>query len=397
MLARYPVALTIVTAIVLAGCATDSTSPDPRAAPMESEPVVAGRGAVKFWESNATVSWNTLATDLAARRVVDVGRLYAYLSLAQLRGAEAAAAEPGPHPPTSGAIAGASASVLAAFFPADVSEIEAALAAQRTASPWPGAKHQDGAAGEALGRAAASRVLAYAQSDGIGLTNPGTPPSGPGFWIWNGGPIARGGLGARPFFLTSASEFRPGPPPTFGSAAFLEALDEVRNIASTRTQEQIAIANFWNLNQSPRSDAAIMQIARDLIVRYRRTDADAARIMFLASAAAFDAIIGCFDAKYFYWYIRPAQADPSIATVFPTPPHPSYPSAHSCVSGAMTSVLAAEFPSEAATLAGVAEEASLSRLYAGIHYRFDMVAGLQLGGSVARKALSANLDAVGVR
>jgi membrane-associated phospholipid phosphatase len=209
--------------------------------------------------------------------------------------------------------------------------------------------------------------------------------------------MARGGLGARPFFLASASEYRPGAPPAFGSAAFLAALDEVRTIASSRTQEQIAIANFWNLNQSPRSDAAMMQIARDLIVRYRRSDADAARIMFLASAAAFDAIIGCFDAKYFYWYVRPAQADPSIGTVFPTPPHPSYPSAHSCVSGAMTSVLAAEFPSEAAALASVAEEASLSRLYAGIHYRFDMVAGLQLGGSVARKALGANLDAVAVR
>ena len=117
--------------------------------------------------------------------------------------------------------------------------------------------------------------------------------------------------------------------------------------------------------------------------------------MFLMSAAGFDAAIGCFDAKYFYWYIRPPQADPLIVTAFPTPPHPSYPSAHSCISGALTGVLAGVFPSERARLDAVAEEASLSRLYAGIHYRFDMEAGRALGRAVAAIALAANIDGPG--
>jgi hypothetical protein len=60
-------------------------------------------------------------------------------------------------------------------------------------------------------------------------------------------------------------------------------------------------------------------------------------------------------------------------------------------------VLAAVFPSEAGRLADIAEEASLSRLYAGIHYRFDMVAGLALGRAAAAKAMAANLDEVAVR
>ena len=77
--------------------------------------------------------------------------------------------------------------------------------------------------------------------------------------------------------------------------------------------------------------------------------------------------------------------------------HPSYPSAHSCVSGAASGVLMAAFPEERDRLEAVAQEASLSRLYAGIHYRFDMVAGLALGRSVAGKATSADLDAVAVR
>jgi len=114
------------------------------------------------------------------------------------------------------------------------------------------------------------------------------------------------------------------------------------------------------------------------------------------NAASFDALVGCFGAKYTYWLIRPPQADPSIATVFPTPPHPSYPSAHSCGSGATTGVLALEFPDEATRVEAFALEAGLSRLYAGIHYRFDMAAGVALGRAVAAKAVAADLDEVAV-
>jgi hypothetical protein len=388
-------ALNVALAVVaVAGCNADApTAPEAGGVPEFA--------AVRFWEAGSAVAWNERATSLAATQPatlpIDVGRLYLYLSLAQLRAAEAAAETSTPHPPTTGAIAGASAAILSAFFPARTAEIEASLDAQAAAQPWPGGKHQDFAAGEAIGRTVAARVLTYAAGDLTGLTNPGTPPIGPGFWLWNGGPIARGGLGARPVFLSSGSEFRSPPPPAYGSAEFAVALAEVRQIADTRTAEQIAIANYWNLNQSPRSEAAMMGLARELIVSHRRSDAEAARILFLMSGAAFDAVIGCFDAKYHYWYLRPVHADPGIVTVFPTPPHPSYPSAHSCVSGALTGVLAEVFPSERERVEALAEEASLSRLYAGIHYRFDMVAGLRLGRDVAAKAMAANLETVAVQ
>jgi membrane-associated phospholipid phosphatase len=387
--------LVLVPAVVVAAaCGVDQPTGVPRAggaAPTFS--------AVKFWEAGAAVAWNARATDLAALQVIDAARLYAYLSLAQYRAAEEAKDAPGPHAPVSAAIGAASVVVLGAFFPANVAALEAALDAQQAAPPWPGAKHADFAAGEAIGREVGAKVLAFAQGDLWGLTNPllppiGPPPTGAGRWVYSGGPIARGGLGARPFFLTSTSQLRPPAPPAFASAAFDAALAEVKLISLTRTAEQIAIANYWNVNQSARSDAAIMAVARDLIVSHRRSDADAAKILFLMSAATFDASIGCFDAKYAYWLIRPAQADAGISTVFATPPHPSYPSAHSCASGAMTGVLIAAFPSERGRLEAVAEEASLSRLYAGIHYRFDMDAGLALGRAAAAIALAADLSSI---
>lgn len=242
-------------------------------------------------------------------------------------------------------------------------------------------------------------MLAYAQGDRYGVMDPLQPPYGPlpvgpGRWIYTGGPIARGGLGSRAFFLSSPSQVRPPPPPAFGSPTYNAAAAEVRQISDTRTAEQVAIANYWNVNQSPRSQAAVMAVANELIVSHRRKDQEAARIMFLLTAAAFDASIGCFDAKYTYWYVRPPQADPGIVTVFPTPPHPSYPSAHSCISGATMAVLASVFPGERERLEARAEEASLSRLYAGIHFRFDMDAGLTLGRGVAALAMAADPDRV---
>lgn len=385
--------LTLATGItvLVAACAETSTAPDGA----NAVPSARVHSPDEFWDVGASVSWNELATDLTTRRVTNASRLYAYLSLAQFRAAQAAKAIR-PHPPISSAIGAASAVVLSSFFPDDVAEIEGKLDAQQAQAPWRGAKHEDFAAGEALGRAVGAKVLVYAQSDRVGLADPGTPPVGPGFWQSNGGPIARGNYRARPFFIASDSEFRPAPPPAFGSRRFLRALAEVRQISDTRTPDQLAIALYWNLNQSGTRNAAMNNLAVELIRSHHRRDAEAARILFLANAAAFDAGVGCFDAKYHYWFIRPPQADPGIVTAFPVPPHPSYPSAHSCVSGAMTGVLAAEFPRERARLAHVAQEASLSRLYAGIHYRFDMNAGLALGREVAAKAEAAKLDEVAV-
>lgn len=396
-------ALAILAAATLASaCSEQATTPT------EITPSSADANASwgRHQDAGATASWNELATSLADRVPIDQSRLYAYLSLAQLRAAEAADEGHGrrrhhrwfrrhyrDHLAISAAIGGASSTVLHAFFPNNGAEIDAALAAQAAAAP----AADDFEESAELGMDIGSEVMAYAASDGVGATDPGTPPIGDGYWKWSpGGPIVRGNLGARPFFLSSGSEFRSPPPPMFGSPTYLTALGEVRQVSDTRTAEQLAIATYWNLQQSGRRNAPFNNKAVELIRANRVSDAGAARIMFLMNGAMYDALVGCFDAKYAYWFIRPPQADPGITTPVGLPPHPSYPSAHSCVSGSMSGVLMAFFPRDRATLDAMAQEASISRLYAGIHYRFDMDAGIALGRKVARKALRTDLDDVAV-
>jgi membrane-associated phospholipid phosphatase len=76
-----------------------------------------------------------------------------------------------------------------------------------------------------------------------------------------------------------------------------------------------------------------------------------------------------------------------LKTVFPTPPFPSYPSGHSTISSAAAEVFAELFPDAAAAYRAKANEASLSRVYAAVHYRFDVEAGDTLGVHVGQKVV----------
>ncbi|MEY2920164.1 MAG: hypothetical protein RL261_1469 [Pseudomonadota bacterium] len=351
----------------------------------EAAQAAPGKAALKFWETGSTVHWNRRAIDLFRARGGGPGRVNAYLAVAQYRAVLAAQADASgpPHASPAAASAGAAVVVLKQFYPLDAVTLENEIAAQRSAPAWPGEQQKDFAKGEAIGRAIATTVLQEAATDNFGATNPGAPPVGPGYWKSSGAPIVRGGLGARPFFLDYGGELLAPPPPAFGSAEYLAALAEIRNFSDTRTAEQLAIARKW----VPFSGPVFDLLATDLIVKHHRSEVDAARILAYANTAAYDALIGCFYTKFHYWFIRPSQADPAITTPVGLPNHPSYPSAHSCETGAFQEVLSAEFPSERGMLAELANEASTSRFYAGLHYRFDGDAGLAIGRAAGRLAL----------
>ena len=226
-----------------------------------------------------------------------------------------------------------------------------------------------------------AQVLAYAATDRTDLTTRPPNPGGPGSWA--GANPVRGFYEARTFALASGSQFRPAPPPAFGSAEFNAALAEVRALSDGLTPAQLTIAQSW----APRSAAYMNGLAAEMLVDRQRSDRDAARLLALANMAGFDVSNACFDAKFAYYFIRPSQADPQIKLPIGLPNHPSYPSGHSCITAAYATVIASAFPEEGVRLTAMVEEAGMSRMYGGLHYRFDCKAGQELGRQVAEHVL----------
>ena len=388
---RRPRAPLALAAGVFLACTELPTQPS-----QPSEPELS---ATKFWDVTASTRWNRRVASLVALRPPANGqaatsRILTYLSLAQYRAVLAAedAKDGSIHPSPSAAVGGASVAVLRKFFPLDTASLEAQLDADLAGPQWPGARNQDAATGEAIGRRIGAEVNALASTDNYLVTSPGTPPVGPGYWVSAAAPIVRSLHGVRPFFLTSASQLRPPPPPAFGSPEYLAALQEIRAISDTRTAEQLATAQLWNTASAPFTAGSLNLIADDLIEAHHRTEREAARILAYANAAAFDAQIACFDAKFTYWFIRPSQADPAITLPIGLPNHPSYPSAHSCITSALMTVVADALPDERSNLEGIIEIAGLSRMYGGIHYRFDVEAGQAIGRGAAALALGGTLQ-----
>ena len=392
-LLRARAATAAVAMFALSACADSATGPSSSSLEASASP-----DAVQFNDALASVAWNAVARGLTSKYPTSQQggtRLFAYLSLAQYDAVIAAedGKDNGEHPSPAAAVAGASAVVLAAQYPAEASALDALVAAQASSPTWPGNAQKSFAAGEAIGRAIGQQILTSAAGDGFTSAQGPAIPVCPGCWFSATPPVFPRLAEMRPFFLTNASQFRPPPPPAFGSPAFLAALAEVRQIADTRTAEQTAIAKFWAL---PGGYAVAQsynnQIATDLIVEFHLDERRAAHALALVNMAVMDAFIACHDAKYTYWLLRPSMADPGIKLAIGLPNHPSYPSNHACVTGTTMAVLGALFPSRADELWGLAEEAGISRIYGGIHYRFDMDAGLTLARQIADWSIAHDIN-----
>jgi membrane-associated phospholipid phosphatase len=294
-----------------------------------------------------------------------------------------------------GAVAGASVRVLSFLFPAAAGSLEQRAAAAGSAGP--GNLHPQFARGLELGRVAGNAMVVRLSTDLFTAPWTGTVPTGDGMWIANGPPAGATFGGVTPYFLTSSNQFRPLPPPDFGSTAFLADLSAIKTLSDNRTNDQRALAVTWNYATGTFTPPGYWDlVTANYIQAYGLDERAATRAFALMSAAAMDALIGCWEAKYHYWTIRPSQAEPGIISVFnPLPNHPSYPSGHSCVSAAAATVLSHLFPDRATELSTWVEEAGLSRMYAGIHYEFDITAGRNLGQAVAQWAISLD-EAVGL-
>src|SRR6476661_9700980 len=275
------------------------------------------------------------------------------------------------------------------------------------------------AQGIAVGQAVAGQLLAARSADGANVTPPPyIPGTQPGDYQLTPPNFAPADFTqwpqVTPFALQQPDEFRPGPPPALTSAVYTRVFNEVKSLgfidSTTRTADQTEIGKFWNGNIQDFWNEIAQTAALDRHLSLEQS----ARLFALLNISLADTAIAFFDAKYTYNFWRPVTAVQFAGTdgnphTEPNPtwlplstktaPDPSYPGAHSAISKAGATVLSFYFGNQlpfdvtSESLAGVtrhftsfsaaAEEAGLSRIYAGQHFRTDHIAGKGLGGHVA--------------
>jgi membrane-associated phospholipid phosphatase len=279
--------------------------------------------------------------------------------------------------------AGAASAVLQYLFPADAELFagwadEAALSRVQAGVAYP----SDTLAGLELGRQVAIRAIAWAQTDGSDETWSGSVPTEAGHWTGTNPYEPLAGTW-KPWTLDSGSQFRPGPPPSVDSEQMAREVAEVKNYR--RTNLTNLTAAYWEYYGGRAVFEYFNDLASKLMFENRVHDDArlAAATYATVNVALHDAAIACWDAKYAYWAPRPGMIDPTITTVFATPNHPSYPSAHSCLSSAAGSVLARQFPSDAASLRAIVDQSGEARIMGGIHFRTDVEVGERMGEQVA--------------
>jgi hypothetical protein len=318
--------------------------------------------------------------------------------------------------------------VLVALYPAFKTTLDAEL--QQSLAQIPDGN--DKVEGIRIGQTVADRIVGLRSNDGSNAkpipyvfgTAPGdyqsTPPNfppQPQFTHWSG---------VTPFALERASQFRPGPPPALNSDTYGDAFNQIKSLgivnSTTATADEALTGRFWN--------GAIQnywnEISQTFSLVHSLTTAQSARLFALLNLSFADDVIAFYDAKYTYNFWRPVTAiraaDPGInpetvadpnwlPEVGKTAPDPSYPGAHAVISASGAEVLIsffdrdhAEFNVISEVLPGVersftsisaaAEEATLSRIFGGQHFRFDLTTGQRLGRDVADFVLDNFLTSV---
>src|SRR5258705_1967494 len=218
-----------------------------------------------------------------------------------------------------------------------------------------------------------------------------------------------------PFALESARQFRPGPPPALTSAEYTAVFNEVKSLgmanSTAASADQALIGRLWN----GAIQNYLNEIAQTAVLAHHLPSAQSARVFALLNLTFADEVIAFYDAKYTYNLWRPVTAiraadtginaetvaDPNwLPEVGKTAPDPSYPGAHAVISASGAEVLISFFERDHAefnvtsevlpgtersftSITAAAEEATLSRIFGGKHFRFDLTTGQRLGRDVA--------------
>lgn len=278
------------------------------------------------------------------------------------------------------------------------------------------------------GKAMAAAILNWANEDGYKETRnmpEFRPASGGAYWKPTT-PDYMPGIEPywskiRPFVLDSASQFKPIPPTPFDTTAgspFMSDLIAVYDAVDTASEEQIAIANFWDCNpnishhhghmmyffQKISPGGHWMHIGLQAIQAENLSLIEASSRMTLLSITIADAFIACWDEKYRSNYIRPVtviknKIDEEWNPVLQTPAFPEYPSGHSLASASAATILTHLYGDDYTfrdssekeyglptrdfeSFRQASDEAAISRLYGGIHYMPAIAEGIKMGNKV---------------
>jgi membrane-associated phospholipid phosphatase len=287
------------------------------------------------------------------------------------------------YPSEHAALAGTAVGILTAFFPKEEANLKAMAAEAGQTRLLMGANYRsDLDTGFTLGQAVAQKALARAATDGSDAKWAGTVPTGPGMWVGKEPMEPLQGTW-KPWLMTRGDQFRPGPPPAIDSAEFREELALLKRINSSPTPSQRAIAT----NFAAKGLDFIWEPGYALVRRERLSVPREVRLLAPLAVVQWDAYIAAHDTKYFYWWLRPSMADPTIVPFIPLPNHPAYVSNAAIIASAAAVLVGAMFPQEAAYWQYLGEEAGLSRLYGGIHYPSDERVGNQMGKSIGALAV----------
>lgn len=319
------------------------------------------------------------------------------------------------YPSEDAVMSGVSAEVLKLLFPAAVEEITLKAAEQRNAALWSGkATASDIAAGLALGKSIATVFTDRAKADGMGaaignktlwqqlsdnatsrgeipwqsLETPPRPPMLPFFGLRTFNATTPG---VKAWMMTNADivKERPLAPPPTASDEMSKEVAEVKWYSENVTRERLAIVHKWADGAGTYTPPGHWdEIASHYIEANNFSEVRAARAYAYINIALHDAAVGCWETKYFYFNPRPCQMDPAIKTATGVPNFPAYTSGHSTFSAAASTVLGYIFPNDAQWFDEQATEASLSRMYGGIHYRSDCQMGLDHGKRIANYTIN---------
>ncbi len=308
----------------------------------------------------------------------------------------------------------ASHDVLAKLLPSQQSVIDEDYKSALAAIPDGAAK----TAGIAAGESAAAAVLNLRSNDGAATPESYRPSTTPGVYVPTVIPAFPQWPHRKPWLMSDAAQFRPGPPPPLDSPLWARDYREIKAIgaknSSTRTAEQTDIARFWEATLPEIYYGVVRSVAN----QPGRDITQNARLFAAVGEAMDDAIIAVFDAKYFYHFWRPITAirngdvdgndatdrDSSWTPFIETPMHPEYPCAHCIVAGAVGAVLDAEvgnnpvpkLTTTSSTANGSSrnwtkiddfvQEVANARIYDGVHYRNSTEVGTSMGIEIGKLA-----------